>query len=62
MYSLFHVKNCFNKDQIISESNEGCLLVRGGEIFSLYIKTNNVFVLSKYSLIEIHKNILGMDT
>ena len=45
MYTLFHVKNCFTKDLIISEGNEGCLLVRGGEIFSLYIKTYNVFVL-----------------
>ena len=47
MYALFHRENCFNKDQLISEGNEGCLLVRGGEIFSLYIKTKNVIVLSK---------------
>ena len=62
MYALFNVKNCINKDQIISKGNEGCLLVGGGEIFSLYIKTNNVFVLYKRSLIEIHKNNIGIDT
>ena len=32
------------------------------KFFSLYIKTNSVFVLSKLSLIKIHENIIGIDT
>ena len=35
---------------------------RGYWIFSLYTKTNTVFVLSKYSCIRIDKNILGINS